>query len=162
MPLGVLFFQNAWTGVDQFIPLISTLALTRWDFFFPITLFPRRLVLGSRLSVVITFTLGPQSQAIRFQPQFQWQLLSPVNILSSFSYLVHLSCFLGRLPYSFQVVDQDRRYHLLKIARPFHTFFLVYRLSNVPSMTHRMLSHLPSAFSLRTSVQIRKAELKVV
>jgi hypothetical protein len=46
MPSGVLFFQNAWTGVDQFIPLISTLALTRWDFFFPITLFPRRLVLG--------------------------------------------------------------------------------------------------------------------
>ncbi len=44
-PSGVLFFQNAWTGIDQFIPLISTLALTCWDIFFSITLFPRRLVL---------------------------------------------------------------------------------------------------------------------
>ena len=45
-PSGVLFFQNTWTCVDQFVPLIlSTLALTHWDFF-PITLFPRCLVLG--------------------------------------------------------------------------------------------------------------------
>jgi len=69
-----------------------------------------------------------------------------VNIFSS--YLVHVSCFLGRLPYSFQVVDQDRRYYLLKLARLFSlSFFLVYRLSNVPSTTHRMLSRLALASS---------------
>ena len=42
---------------------------------------------------------------------------SRVNIIVTFSHLVSSSCFLGRLPYSFQVVDQDRRYHMLKIAR---------------------------------------------
>ena len=100
----------------------------------------------------MTFTYGPQSQPIRFQSQ--QQLLVSANFFFSFPYFFSIS-FLGRHPYSFQVVDQDRRHPLLKIARRLflHLFFLVYRLSIVPSMTHRMLSHLALVFSpeLRTN-----------
>jgi hypothetical protein len=76
----------AWLGVDQLIPSLSPSALIRRDFFFPITLFPRRLVLV--LSALCgMFTSGPQSQPIKFQSQSQISLHSTslsVNILWSF------------------------------------------------------------------------------
>jgi hypothetical protein len=91
--------------------------------------------------------LGLNRKRLDFNPNFKWQLSLPQHIVL-FLYLVNSSCFLGRLPYSSQVVDQDCRYHMLKIARLFIlSFFLVYRLSNFPSMTYRMLSHLALAFS---------------
>ena len=72
--------------------------------------------------------------------------------------------FRGRHPYSFQVVDQDHRYHLLKIAPsfPLHLSFLVFWL-------YCSINHTSHAFASRTgivspmnSVQIRKAKFKVV
>ncbi|KAH9174037.1 hypothetical protein EDB89DRAFT_1954194, partial [Lactarius sanguifluus] len=96
----------------------------------------------------ITFIAGPQAwpQAISFcsKPSSRCLFCGLVIFL-----LRSASIFI----YSSQVADQDCHHQLLKIAH-LSVFFPVYRLSNVSSTTHCMLSHLALAFSLLDSVQI--------
>ena len=114
----------------------------------------------------MTFTRGPQSQPVRFQPQFPVATSPSLNQrIALYSLFLKVFFFRGRHPYSFQVVDQDRRHPLLKIAPslPPRLFFLVYWLS------YCSINHTSHAFAYRTgivslpnSVQIRKAKFKVV
>jgi hypothetical protein len=141
----------------------TTLALTRRDFFFPDIIILDVWILCSRLPVVMTCTFGPHSQPVRFQPQFPVATSPPVNqrIVSS-SFLPRL-LFRGRHPYSFQVVDQDRRYPLLKIAASFPSLFLlVYWLYCSINHTSHAFASRTGILSLLNSVQIRKAKFKVV
>jgi hypothetical protein len=108
--------------------------------------------------------LGLNRNRLDFNLNFQWQLPFPQSTYCPLFFISPRLLFRGRHPYSFQVVDQDRRYHLLKIAPSFPP---LYFSSSIGSL----LFHQPHIACFRIShwhcltlelVQIRKAKFKVV
>ena len=145
-PRGCLSFKMPGPGVDQFICHIDP-GVDTPEFLSDIIISSTFGSCALDFPWFMTFTSGPQSQPIRFQSQFQVATSPPLG-QRNFLYFFHVSCFpVGTLIHS-KLSIKTAAFPLLKIARLFPClFFLVYRLSIVPSMTHRMLSHLALVFS---------------
>lgn len=85
---GVSFLPKAWPGVDQLF--LHNLGVDAPRLLLSDIFISRRLDLVLSTSPVMTFTSGPQSQPIRFHPQFP--VASSLNVLSSLHFS-HVSCF---------------------------------------------------------------------
>lgn len=144
---GCLSFKSlAWRRSIYFF---TTLALTRHDFFFPGIFISRRF--GScalDFPVVMTFTSGPQSQPVRFQPQFPVATFPSLNqriVLSS----LFLQPLVSRSTSVFIPSCRSRR--PLSPAQDCAVFSPVYSSLSIGSLLfhqpHRMLSHLALALS---------------
>jgi len=70
----------------------------------------------------MTFAPGPHRNRLSTSISSANFSFPQINVLSFLLYFSPRFLFRGRHPYSFQVVDQDRRYPLLKIAPSFSPF----------------------------------------
>jgi hypothetical protein len=133
-------FEKAWPAVDQLISSISTLMLTRQGCFSRYHYFLD--VLDLVLSLCgITFIAGPQVQPTRSpfvtNPSRCLPFISCIPFLSPVGFRIH-----PRSPIKTAAVNCSR----LRVYLPF-SLSRLYRLSNVLSTTHRMLSHLALALT---------------